>query len=168
MCNFTTYGGCTEAMPPEKAFDPMGYSTRTSLGDTHLMGGGTTAQVVGDTFTFDMQGCAQVGRIAFYSGGGPPNYAGYDTRDYPGALDVTVSGDCTTSAQGAITGTFGAVVATGTEPQPGCSGGSACSMPFTINFAQPTAARCVSMKLTKLLKLGGGIWWAISDLNVYP
>jgi len=167
MCNFTTNGGCTDAMPPEKAFDPMGYSTRTSIGDTHLATG-NTAQVVGDTFTFDMQGCAEISRIAFYSGGGPPNFGGYDTRDYPGTLEVSVSGDCTTSAQGVISGTFGPVVATGNEPQPRCAGGAACSMPFTINFQQPTAAKCVRMRLSKLLALGGGIWWAISDLNAYP
>jgi hypothetical protein len=84
---------------------------------------------------------------------------GPDSRDYPGALDASVSDDCTT---------FGPKVATGSEPQPGCSGGTMCSMPFVITFSSATTARCVRLTLTRRLQLGGGIWWAISELFVYP
>jgi hypothetical protein len=169
-CNFTTYGGCTEAMPPEKAFDTMLYATRTSLGDTNLAvtdAGPVTAQRVGDTFTIDMRACNEISRIVFWAGAGPPTFSGapnYDTRDYPGALEATVSTDCTSPT----TGTYGAVVGTGMEPQPGCSGGANCNMPFTVTFTQPTAARCVKLRLTRILQLGGGIWWAITDLNAFP
>jgi hypothetical protein len=164
-------GGCMSVMPPENAFDGS-YGTRTSIGDTHLVVGDTmprTAQKIGDEFTFDMQGCAQISKIVFWAGAGPPNFNnGGDTRDYPGSAAVSVSGDCTTSAQGVISGTFGPVVAMANEPQPRCSGGSACNMPFTINFSQPTAARCVKIRLTNLLALGGGVWWAISELTAFP
>jgi hypothetical protein len=171
-CNFpvTMNGGCVSVTPPENAFDGN-YTSRTSIGDTHLVLKDTmnTAQKIGDEFTFDMQGCAEISKIVFWSGGGPPMFNnGGDTRDYPGAADVSVSGDCTTSAQGNITGTFGPAVTMGMEPQPRCTGQAACNMPFTINFPQPTAARCVKIRLTKLLALGGGVWWAISELTAFP
>jgi len=71
-----------------------------------------------------------------------------------------VSDDCVT---------FGPVVAKGTEPQPGCQDdGKPCDQPFAIDFPSGTSARCVRLTLTKVLKLGGGIWWAIDELSVYP
>jgi hypothetical protein len=41
-------------------------------------------------------------------------------------------------------------------------------MPFVIDFAAPTTARCVRLTLNKRLQLGGGIWWGIDELYVYP
>jgi len=167
MCKFMTGNGNCTTLLPINAFDGKG-TTRTSIGDTHIMAGGATAQVIGDTFTFDMTTCNRVGRIVMFAAP-PPNNQGsmIDPRDFPGAVDVTVSSDCTTSALGAITGTFGPVVAMGTEPQPGCMG-TACNMPMTITFAQPVPAKCVRLTLTKILQLGGGIWWAIDELQVFP
>ena len=53
----------------------------------------------------------------------------------------------------------------GTEPQPGCN---SCNKPFIITLASKATARCFKLTLTKRLQLGGGIWWAISELFVYP
>ena len=61
--------------------------------------------------------------------------------------------------------TFGPTVASGNEPQPGCG---SCTMPFVITLPAPATARCVRLTLTKRLQLGGAIWWAISELHVYP
>jgi hypothetical protein len=96
----------------------------------------------------------------------PGNQGSYDPRDFPGAVDVTVASECMTSAQGEISGSFGQVVATGSEPQPGCQA-EECDMPMTIDFVPPVAARCVRLELTEILELGGGIWWAIDELQVY-
>ena len=168
VCNFTQYGGCPGVLPPEKAFDGRG-DTRASIGNTHLEHGSPTAEVIGDTFVFDMQTCNQLGKIHMFAAAPPNNQGSFDARDFPGAVEVRVSGDCITSAQGTITGTFGPVVATGMEPQPGCQdNGTPCNMPFVINFPQPTAAKCVSIRLTKILKIGGGVWWAIDELQAYP
>src|SRR6266542_1904070 len=159
-----------DALPisPEKAFDGRG-DTRASIGNTHLEHGSPTAEVIGDTFVFDMQTCNQLGKIHMFAAAPPNNQGSFDARDFPGAVEVRVSGDCITSAQGTITGTFGPVVATGMEPQPGCQdNGTPCNMPFVINFPQPTAAKCVSIRLTKILKIGGGVWWAIDELQAYP
>jgi hypothetical protein len=166
-CDFMskTLGDCTTLLP-KYAFDGLG-ATRTSIGNTHIMAGGATAQMIGDSFTFDMTTCHRVGRIVMFAAAPPNNQGTFDARDFPGAVDVTVSSDCTTSALGAITGTFGPVVAMGTEPQPGCMG-TACNMPMTITFAQPVPAKCVRLTLTRILQLGGGIWWAIDELQVFP
>jgi hypothetical protein len=43
-----------------------------------------------------------------------------------------------------------------------------CDTPLTINIAPPVAAKCVKLELTKVLQLGGGIWWAIDELQTYP
>jgi hypothetical protein len=153
-------------MPPEKAFDGKG-DTRTSLGDTHLEGDVKTAQVVGDAFFYDMKSCHEVGKIVMFAAAPPANKGSFDPRDFPGALKVTVSTDCTTSEAGTISGTFGDVVATAMEPQPGCQG-DACSMPMTIQIEPPVIAKCVKLELTKILQLGGGIWWAIDELQTFP
>src|SRR5437762_956431 len=56
MCNFSTRNGNCTTLLPANAFDGKG-NTRTSIGDTHLIAGSTVAQVIGDTFTFDMTTC---------------------------------------------------------------------------------------------------------------
>jgi len=168
MCNFMMgMLNCTTLLPAN-AFDGLG-TTRTSIGATHIMAGGSTAQMIGDSFTFDMTTCHRVGRIVMFAAA-PPNNQGnmmLDPRAFPGAVDVTVSSNCTTSAQGVITGTFGPVVAMGTEPQPGCMNAQ-CNMPMTITFAQPVPARCVRLTLTEILQVGGPVWWAIDELQVFP
>jgi hypothetical protein len=131
------------------AFDGN-YNTRWSIGDTN-----SPAQTLGDQFTFDMLEPHVFRRILFWAGG-LNGVNGPDPRDYPGALDVSVSNDGTT---------FGAAIGSGMEPQPGCN---TCTMPFTITLAQPAVARYVRLTLTRRLQLGGGIWWAISELYVYP
>jgi F5/8 type C domain len=130
-------------------------ATRWSIGDTN-----SPAQTIGDQFTLDMKERHVFTKVLFWSGG-PNGMGGPDPRDYPGALDLSVSDDCVT---------FGATLASGTEPQPGCSGnaGSPCNMPFVITLPQPATARCVRLTLTQRLKLGGGIWWAIDEIYVYP
>ncbi|HEV3190595.1 MAG TPA: discoidin domain-containing protein [Polyangiaceae bacterium] len=131
------------------AFDGN-YNTRWSIGDTN-----SPAQTIGDQFTFDMLAPHAFRKILFWAGG--LNGAnGPDPRDYPGALDLSISNDGIN---------FGPAVGSGTEPQPGCGN---CTMPFTITLAQPAVARYVRLTLTKRLQLGGGIWWAISELYVYP
>jgi len=135
------------------AFDGN-YQTRWSIGDTT-----SPAQMVGDQFTFDMGGLHSFRKILFWSGG-LNGVNGPDPRDYPGALDATVSADCTNFDP--------TPVGSGTEPQPGCGGGTPCNMPFVITLAQPAIARCVRLTLTKRLQLGGGIWWAMTELFVYP
>jgi hypothetical protein len=137
------------------AFDGN-YNTRWSIGDTN-----SPAQTIGDQFTLDMGQTHVVSSILFWAGGLNGN-GGPDPRDYPGALDATVSTDCTSPS----TGTFGAVVGQGNEPVPGCQNN--CTKPFVITFNQPTMARCIRLTLTKRLQLGGGIWWGISELYVYP
>jgi len=166
MCNFNTGNGTCATLPPANAFD--GKSNRTSLGDTHLATG-TTAQMIGDTFTFDMQTCHAVTRIEMYCGN-PPNNAGFDARDFPGQVEVSVSSDCTTTA-GVISGTFTpfappllADEPLGTNGMP-CSR-SSCPGPFLITFPAGTAARCVRMRLTRILAAGGGVWWAIGEIYV--
>ena len=132
------------------AFDGN-YNTRWSIGDTN-----SPAQTIGDRFTFDMLEPHSFRKILFWAGG-VNGVNGPDPRDYPGALDLSVSNDGTN---------FGPALGSGTEPQPGCT--TACTMPFTITLAQPAVARYVRLTLTQRLKLGGGIWWAISELYVYP
>ncbi|HEY2901119.1 MAG TPA: discoidin domain-containing protein [Polyangia bacterium] len=129
------------------------FNTRWSIGDTN-----SPAQTIGDQFTFDMVQAHMFKKILFWSGG-VNGVGGPDSRDYPGGLDASVSLDCQT---------FGPTVASGTEPQPGCSGNASCNMPFVIDFAAPTTARCVRLTLNKRLQLGGGIWWGIDELYVYP
>jgi hypothetical protein len=149
-----------ENLDPGNALDGK-INTRWSLGDLHDTGAGAgpTAQKIGDEFTLDMKEPRPIGKLIFWSGG-PMGRGGPDARDYPGAADVTVSVDCTT---------FGATVATGLEPQPGCqNNGMPCDQPFTVTFPAGTTARCVRLTLTKVLKLGGGIWWAIDELYVSP
>jgi hypothetical protein len=163
-CDFETNGGCQGAMPPEKAIDGKG-DTRSSIGDTHIKAGKQTAQIIGDAFTFDMMACNTISKLVMFAAAPPNNQGSFDARDFPGAVKVTVSSDCTTSAQGAITGTFGAVVATAEEPKPGCQ--NDCNMPMTINIDPPVAAKCVKLELTKVLQLGGGIWWAIDELQTF-
>jgi hypothetical protein len=168
-CNFKSGNGTCTDLPPKNAFD--GKSNRTSLGDTHLMAGGNTAEMIGDTFTFDMQACHSISKIDFYCGD-PPNNSGFDARDFPGQVEVSISSDCTTSAQGDITGTFTPFTPAlfGNEPTTangqGCSR-SSCNGPFEIMFPQGTAAKCVRMRLTKVLAAGGGVWWAIDELYVF-
>jgi hypothetical protein len=135
------------------AFDGN-YSTRWSTGDRHK----PIAQVIGDQFTFDMQQPHVFTKILFWAGG-LNGGNGPDPRDYPGALDVSVSLDCQT---------FGATIASGSEANPGCQNGATCNMPFVIDMKAPTTAQCVRLTLTKVLKLSGGIWWAIDELFVYP
>jgi len=94
-------------------------------------------------------------RLLFWAGG-EKGVNGPDPRDYPGALDLATSNDCLT---------FGPAVASGNEPQPGCG---ACNLPFVITLPAPATARCVRLTLTRRLQLGGPIWWAISELFVYP
>jgi F5/8 type C domain len=131
------------------AFDGN-FNTRWSIGSTN-----SPAQTIGDEFTFDMLAPHVFKKVLFWAGG--ENGAnGPDPRDYPGALDLSTSDDCVT---------FGPAVASGNEPQPGCG---ACNKPFVIMLPAPVTARCVRLTLTKRLQLGGGIWWAISELFVYP
>lgn len=167
-CNFNTQNPPCSTLTPTNAFDGKN-DTRTSLGDTN----GTNAQKIGDAFTFDMNSCNLVGKLVMWTDGPPNNMNGNDTRDYPGKADVTVSSDCTTAADGTISGTFGPmVVATASEPQPGCSGGTACSMPMTFTVTPPVAAKCIRITLTQVLKLATtgspGIWWGIGELDVFP
>jgi len=164
-CDFTTNGGCDGVKPPEKAFDGLG-TTRTSIGDTHIKAGGQTAQVIGDAFTFDMKTCNKIGKLIMFAAAPPSNSGSFDARDFPGSVKVTVSSDCMTSDAGVITGRFGDVVATGGEAKPGCQ--NDCNTPMTINITPPVAAKCVKLELTKVLQLGGGIWWAIDELQTYP
>ena len=96
-------------------------NTRWSIGDTN-----SPAQTIGDQFTFDMKAPHVFKKIVFWAGG-VNGMNGPDPRDYPGALDVSVSTDCTM---------FGPTIGSGTEAQPGCG---ACSMPFTITLAQPAS-----------------------------
>jgi hypothetical protein len=149
-----------ENLDPGNALDGK-VGTRWSIGDLHDSGAGAgpTAQKLGDQFTVDMKQPHSLSRLSFWAGG-PNGRNGPDARDYPGAVDATVSDDCVT---------FGPVVARGTEPQPGCQDdGKPCDQPFAIDFPAGTSARCVRLTLTKVLKLGGGIWWAIDELSVYP
>jgi hypothetical protein len=134
------------------AFDGN-FATRWSTGDTT-----SPAQTVGDQFTFDMQQPHVFKKILFWAGG-MNGVGGPDSRDYPGGLDASVSLDCQT---------FGPAVGSGNEPQPGCSGNATCNMPFVIELTTPATARCVRLTLNKRLQLGGGIWWAIDELYVYP
>jgi hypothetical protein len=164
-CMFNTADPGCDTLTPTNAFDGKG-DTRTSLGDTHLKNGNKIAQVIGDAFTFDMNSCNQIGKLVMYTGTPPNNSGPLDSRDFPGKADVTVSSDCTTS-NGVTTGTFGPIVATANEPVPGCSG-SACNMPMTFTITPPVAAKCVKITLSQVLKLGGGIWWGIAELQVYP
>jgi hypothetical protein len=162
-CNFNTNNPKCSTLTPTNAFDGDN-NTRTSLGDTN----GAIAQKIGDAFTFDMNSCNLVGKVVMWTDGPPDNKNGNDTRDYPGKADVTVSSDCTTT-NGMISGTFSPmVVSTADEPQPGCSGGNACSMPMTFTVTPPIAAKCIRITLTQPLKLGGGIWWGIGELDVFP
>jgi hypothetical protein len=149
-----------ENLDPGNALDGK-IGTRWSIGDLHDSGpgAGPTAQKPGDQFTVDMKQPHSLLRLTFWAGG-PNGRNGPDARDYPGAIDATVSDDCVT---------FGPVVARGSEPQPGCQDdGKPCDQPFAIDFPPGTSARCVRLTLTKVLKLGGGIWWAIDELSVYP
>jgi hypothetical protein len=168
-CNFKSGNGQCSDLPPKNAFD--GKSNRTSLGDTHLQSGGNTAEMIGDTFTFDMQACHTVSKVEFYCGN-PPNNSGFDARDFPGQVEVSVSSDCTTNATtGEITGTFTTFTPAllGNEPLNGNQGCSLtqCNGPFTINFPAGVSAKCVRMRLTKILATGGGVWWAIDELYVF-
>jgi hypothetical protein len=166
-CDFVMYGGCEDAMPPEKAFDGDG-ATRTSIGNTHFESGAETSQNIGDAFIFDMQECKELHRLVMFAAAPPNNQGSYDARDFPGAVDVTVASDCMTAEDGTISGEFGEVVATAVEPQPGCQDdGNPCDMPMVIEFSEPMPARCVRIELTEILELGGGIWWAIDELQVY-
>ena len=167
-CNFNTGNPPCSTLTPTNAFDGKN-DTRTSLGDTN----GTTAQKIGDSFTFDMKSCNLVGKIVMWTDGPPNNTNGNDTRDYPGKADVSVSSDCTTT-NGMITGTFSAMpVSTASEPQPGCNGNNgSCSMPMTFTVTPPVAAKCIRITLTQVLKLATtgspGIWWGIGELDVFP
>ena len=163
-CDFQDHGGCADALPPEKAFDGSG-DTRTSIGNTHFENGSDVAQVIGDAFTFDMMACNKISKMVMWASTPPNNQGKYDPRDFPGEVDVTVSSDCTTEGT-TITGTFGEVVATGSEAQPGCMQAE-CTLPLTINIDPPVAAKCVKLELTKVLQLGGGIWWAMTELQVF-
>ena len=131
------------------AFDGN-FNTRWSIGSTN-----SPSQTIGDQFTFDMVAPHVFKKLLFWAGG-QNGVNGPDPRDYPGALDLATSNDCVT---------FGPAVASGNEPQPGCN---ACTMPFVITLPAPATARCVRLTLTKRLQLGGAIWWAISELFVYP
>jgi hypothetical protein len=164
-CMFNTADPGCDTLTPTNAFDGKG-DTRTSLGDTHLKNGNKIAQVIGDAFTFDMNSCNEISKLVMYTGTPPNNSGPLDSRDFPGKADVTVSSDCTTS-NGVTTGTFGPIVATANEPVPGCSGG-ACNLPMTFSITPPVAAKCVRITLSKVLQLGGGIWWGIGELQVYP
>jgi hypothetical protein len=166
MCNFNTGNGKCADVLPKNAFDGM--RTRTTLGDTHLSTG-NTAEMIGDTFTFDMHACHTIKTVEFYCGD-PPMNSGFDPRDYPGQVEVSVSSDCTTAANGDISGTFTPFTPAlfGNEPlvnNQGCSK-SSCPGPFVITFPAGTTARCVKMRLTKILAAGGGVWWAIDELYV--
>ena len=113
-----------------------------------------------------MMTCNKIGKLVMFAAAPPNNNGSFDARDFPGGVKVTVSSDCTTSADGMITGTFGDVVAMGSEAKPGCQ--NDCDTPLTINITPPVAAKCVKLELTKVLQLGGGIWWAIDELQSYP
>ncbi|HEY2901909.1 MAG TPA: discoidin domain-containing protein [Polyangia bacterium] len=134
------------------AFDGN-FNTRWSIGSTNA-----PAQTIGDQFTFDMVAPHAFKKVLFWAGG-ENGVNGPDPRDYPGALDLATSNDCVT---------FGPAIASGNEPQPGCGGATACSMPFVITLPAPATARCVRLTLTKRLQVGGPIWWAIAELFVYP
>jgi hypothetical protein len=131
------------------AFDDN-FNTRWSIGSTN-----SPSQTIGDQFTFDMITPHVFKKVLFWAGG-EKGVNGPDPRDYPGALDLAISNDCVT---------FGPAVASGNEPQPGCT---ACNMPFVITLPAPATARCGRLTLTKRLQVGGPIWWAISELFVYP
>jgi hypothetical protein len=131
------------------AFDGN-FNTRWSIGSAN-----SPAQTIGDEFTFDMLEPHAFKKVLFWAGG-ENGVNGPDPRDYPGALDLATSIDCLT---------FGPTIASGNEPQPGCS---ACTHSFVITLPTPAAARCVRLTLTKRLQAGGPIWWAISELFVYP
>ena len=149
-----------ENLDPVNALDGK-VGTRWSIGDLHDSGpgAGPTAQKIGDQFTLDMKQPHTFSKVSFWAGG-PQGKGGPDPRDYPGALAVTLSDDCVA---------FGPVVATGLEPQPGClDDGKPCDQPFVIALPPATAARCVRLTLTKVLAAGGGIWWAIDEIYVYP
>lgn len=163
-CDFEQHGGCADALPAEKAFDGSG-DTRTSIGNTHFENGSDVAQVIGDSFTFDMQACNKISKMVMWASTPPNNQGKYDPRDFPGEVKVTVANDCTIEGT-TVTGTFGEVVATGSEAQPGCMQAE-CTMPLTINIDPPVAARCVKLELTEVLQLGGGIWWAMTELEVF-
>ena len=126
------------------------FNTRWSIGSTN-----SPAQTIGDELTFDMLVPHVFKKVLFWAGG-ENGVNGPDPRDYPGALDLSTSNDCVT---------FGPAIASGNEPQPGCG---ACNMPFVITLPLPATARCMRLTLTKRQKIGGPIWWAISELFVYP
>jgi hypothetical protein len=117
-----------------------------------------------------MQGCKAVSRVEMYCGDPPNNGGGFDQRDFPGQVEVTVSSDCTTAANGDITGTFTSFnpPLMANEPQVGNAGCSlsSCPGPFVINFPPNTAAKCIRLKLTKVLAAGGGVWWATDEIYV--
>src|SRR5205814_4258714 len=97
------------------------------------------------------------------------NGGGFDPRDIPGQVEVTVSSDCTTDANGNITGTF-----TGFNPpllanEPLAANNMPCSLssctgPFAVTFPPNTPAKCIRMRLTKVLAAGGGVWWATDEI----
>lgn len=161
-CNFQTNNPKCDTLSPGNAFDGKG-GTRTSLGDTHLKDNNNVAQKNGDAFTFDMKGCNTVGRVVMYTGAPPDNKDASDSRDFPGKAEVTVSSDCT-SNNGVITGTFGPVVASADEPQPDCN---SCNKPMTFTIDPPVPAKCVRITLRGVLKKGGGIWWAIGEIQTF-
>jgi hypothetical protein len=134
------------------AFDGN-FNTRWSIGSTN-----SPAQTIGDEFTFDMLALHVFRKVLFWAGG-ENGVNGPDPGDYPGALALTTSDDCVT---------FGPMIASGSEPQPGCGSGTACNMPFVIMLSTPATARCVRLTLTKRQQVGGPISWAISELFVYP
>jgi hypothetical protein len=128
------------------------FNTRWSTGDTT-----SPAQTVGDNFTLDMKEPHVFKKVEFWAGG-VNGMGGPDPRDYPGGLNLSVSDDCVT---------FGPTLGMGTEPVPGCQG-NACNKSFVITLATPATARCIRLTLTQRLQLGGGIWWAISEIFVLP
>lgn len=162
---FMTNNPPCSGMAPTNAFDDKG-DTRTSLGDTHMKTNNNVAQKIGDAFTFDMKTCNALGKLVMYSGGPPDNSGPLDSRDFPGKAEVRLSSDCT-SNDGSISGTFGDVVATADEPQPGCNGGSSCNKPMIFEIKPPQPAKCVKITLTKVLQKGGGIWWGIAELHAF-
>ena len=164
-CNFQTNNPKCDTLLPGNAFDGKG-GTRTSLGDTHLKDNNNIAQKNGDAFTFDMKGCNTVGKVVMYTGAPPDNHDATDSRDFPGKAEVTVSSDCT-SNNGVISGTFGPVVASADEPQPGCNGGNGCNKPMTFTINPPVPAKCVRLTLRGVLQKGGGIWWAIGEIQTF-
>jgi hypothetical protein len=181
-CNFTgDYAPCSQ-YPAKNAFD--GVNNRTTLGTTNCCNGANdtncnnsctvarATEKIGDTFTFDMQGCHTITSVEMYCGN-PPNNSGQDARDIPGQVEALISGDCTTSSTGAITGTFVSAtpMAIGNEPQvngKGCSLTS-CTTPFVVTFPPNTAARCIKLKLTKqsaVIATQPQVWWAIDEIYV--